>query len=188
MKKHQGMTLIESIVAMVLIAVAMVTLTSLLFPNVKNSAAPHYQTRAIALGQGFMSQILARGFDHNSNFDGGSTRCGEDGVLCTAADGLGAEEAQVVDYNDVDDYIGCWYTTNTQSQCPTGSVQKSLADVFGSTINTEYPNFRVDVRVFYDGNMDGSDDGAVSTLKRIEMAIHAGQYGPYPLVAYKGNY
>ncbi len=50
MKKQQGMTLIESIVAMVLIAVAMVTLTSLLFPNVKNSAAPHYQTRAIALG------------------------------------------------------------------------------------------------------------------------------------------
>lgn len=122
MKKHQGMTLIESIVAMVLIAVAMVTLTSLLFPNVKNSAAPHYQMRAIALGQGFMSQILARGFDHNSNFDGGSTRCGEDGVLCTAANGLGAEESQVIDYNDVDDYIGCWYTTNTQSQCPAGSV------------------------------------------------------------------
>lgn len=188
MKKHLGMTLIESIVTMVLIAVAMVTLTSLLFPNVKNSAAPHYQMRAIVLEQGFMSQILARGFDHNSNFDGGDSRCGENGSSCTAAGSLGAEELHVGDYNDVDDYIGCWYTTNTQSHCPTGLVQKSLADVFGSTINTEYPNFRVDVRVFYDGNMDGSDDGVVSTLKRIEMAIHAGQYGPYPLVAYKGNY
>ncbi|HAS6198879.1 TPA: prepilin-type N-terminal cleavage/methylation domain-containing protein [Vibrio vulnificus] len=188
MKKHQGMTLIESIVAMVLIAVAMVTLTSLLFPNVKNSAAPHYQTRAIALGQGFMSQILARGFDHHSNFDGGGFRCGEQGSSCTAAGSLGAEELHVADYNDVDDYIGCWYTANTQSQCPAGTIQKSLADVFGSTMDSEYPNFRVEVNVFYDEGMDGGDDGDIGVLKRIEMQIYAGQHGPYPLVAYKGNY
>lgn len=188
MNKQNGMTLMESIVAMVLIAVAMVTLSSLLFPNVKNSAAPHYQARAIALGQGFMSQVLSRGFDDKSNFDGGGARCGENNLSCTAASSLGAEELHVADYNDVDDYIGCWYTTNTQSLCPSGSIAKPLEDVFGGSINSEYPNFRVEVTVFYDADMDGNDDGAISTLKRIDMQIYAGEYGPYPLVAYKGNY
>ncbi|MBE4608073.1 type IV pilus modification PilV family protein [Vibrio navarrensis] len=188
MKKHQGMTLIESIVAMVLIAVAMVTLTSLLYPNVTNSAAPHYQARAIALGQSFMSQILARGFDEHSDFDGGKVRCGESGVLCTTAENLGAEESQINDYNDVDDFIGCWYTTSTQVHCQVGLTQKPLANVLGDATLSQYPNFRIEVSVFYDGNMDGINDGAVAGLKRIEMAIYAGQYGPYPLVVYKGNY
>ncbi|EDM56329.1 msha pilin protein mshd [Vibrio parahaemolyticus AQ3810] len=30
-----------------------------------------------------MSQILARGFDENSDFDGGLLRCGENSTSCT---------------------------------------------------------------------------------------------------------
>ncbi len=77
MSRQQGFTLIESIVAMVIIAIAMVTLISFLYPQIERSATPHYQTRAAHLGQSLLSQILARGFDHNSDFDGGKKRCGK---------------------------------------------------------------------------------------------------------------
>lgn len=192
--KQRGMTLIESVIAIVLLAIAMVSLTSFLFPNIKDSASPHYQTRAIALGQGFMSQILARNFDHNSDPDGGLIRCGEGAEnsiqdSCTEYDSLGAEESDVESYNDVDDYIACWYTSQaTKDACPANKDQRSLVDVFGDSIDTDFLNFRVEVNVFYDADMDGTDDEEISELKRIEMTIFAGQYGRYPLVAYRGNY
>ncbi|MEZ8796387.1 MSHA biogenesis protein MshD [Vibrio cyclitrophicus] len=190
--KQRGMTLIESVIAIVLLAIAMVSLTSFLFPNIKDSASPHYQTRAIALGQGFMSQILARNFDHNSDPDGGLIRCGEgaeNSVQEFCTESLGAEESDVESYNDVDDYIACWYTSQaTKDACPSGKVQRSLVDVFGDSVDTDFPNFRVEVNVFYDSDMDGTDDEEISELKRIEMTIYAGQYGRYPFVAYRGNY
>ena len=191
--KQRGMTLIESVIAIVLLAIAMVSLTSFLFPNIKDSAAPHYQTRAIALGQGFMSQILARNFDHNSDPDGGLIRCGEgaeNSVQESCTELLGAEESNVESYNDVDDYIACWYTSQaTKDACdPEIKDQRSLADVFGDGVDTDFPNFRVEVNVFYDSDMDGTDDEEISELKRIEMTIYVGQYGRYPLVAYRGNY
>lgn len=77
MNKSSGMTLIEMIIAIVLMGIAMVAFTSFLVPQIRDSAIPHYQTRAAALGQGFMSQILSRGFDQWSDFDGGTVRCGE---------------------------------------------------------------------------------------------------------------
>lgn len=54
MKKSSGMTLIEMIIAIVLMGIAMVAFTSFLVPQIRDSAIPHYQTRAAALGQGFM--------------------------------------------------------------------------------------------------------------------------------------
>lgn len=191
LKSHQrGMTLIESIIAIVILGIAMVSLTSLLFPNIRDSATPHYQTRAIALGQSFMSQILARNFDHNSDYDGGVRRCdgfGSEGLTCTTTLGSDTGETNAGNFNDVDDYIGCWYTDNTQADC-ISSTTHPLADVFGSSVNSDYPNFRVEVDVFYDANMDGNNDGGIGALKRIEISVTAGQYGSYPLVAYKGNY
>ncbi|MDF5139074.1 type II secretion system protein, partial [Vibrio parahaemolyticus] len=77
MKKSSGMTLIEMIIAIVLMGIAMVAFTSFLVPQIRDSAIPHHQTRASALAQSFMSQILARGFDENSDLAGGETRCGE---------------------------------------------------------------------------------------------------------------
>lgn len=190
LKKHQrGMTLIESIIAIVILGIAMVSLTSLLFPNIRDSAAPHYQTRAIALGQSFMSQILARGFDENSDLDGGIVRCGENGTTCSTE--LKAEELNVDNFNDVDDYIGCWYTQSSKSYCNDhydAKKVRALSDVLGANIEEDYPNFRVEVDVFYDANMDGNNDGGIGVLKRIEISVTAGQYGSYPLVAYKGNY
>ncbi len=193
-----GMTLIESVLVIVLIGTAMLTLTSLLFPNITHSAAPHYQSRAIALGQSFMSQILSRGFDENSDFEGSFVRCGESGIQCTSVANLGITAAekssgqlQATHFNDVDDFIGCWYTATTQADCSTwgANQQWSLQDVLGQGIKEDFANFRVEVRVYYDDDLDGQDTLEVgTTMKRVEMTIIAGGYGQYQLHAYKGNY
>ncbi len=191
MKKLKGMTLIEMIIAIVLMGIAMVAFTSFLIPQVRDSANPHYQNRAAALAQGFMSQILTRGFDEKSNFDGGLVRCGEGEVgseqeFCTASDDLGAEETQISNFNDVDDYIGCWYMPSTRASCDS-SIQYPLSNVLGISIQNDYQNFRVEVKVAY-VTESGGDSDVTTPYKRVIMEIFAGQTQPLTLSAIRGNY
>lgn len=191
MRKVRGMTLIEMIIAIVLMGIAMVAFTSFLVPQVRDSANPHYQTRASALAQSFMSQILARGFDEHSDFDGGLIRCGEGDAgtsqeTCTLSEGLGAEESTISSFNDVDDYIGCWYTQGTQASC-NSTPQYKLSKVLGSSIESDYKNFRVEVGVDYVSE-NGSVSNDIEDYKRVTMTIHAGQAQSFNLSAIKGNY
>ncbi len=111
-KTLRGMTLIEMIIAIVLMGIAMVMFSTALIPQIKDASTSHYQSRAIALGHSMMSQILARNFDHYYDDNGGMLRCGESGA--DACSLLGRDgEASPSAFNDVDDYIGCWYTENT---------------------------------------------------------------------------
>ncbi len=194
MKKVRGMTLIEMIIAIVLMGIAMVAFTSFLVPQVRDSAIPHYQTRASALAQSFMSQILARGFDDNSNFDGGLVRCGEGEDYtkqekCTALESLGAEESDISSFNDVDDYVGCWYTDGTESSCAEKYSGKhyELKNVLGNAMQSDYKNFRVEVDVNY-VEENGSASTDISDYKRVTMTIYAGQAQSFKLSAIKGNY
>ncbi|NOI52336.1 type II secretion system protein [Vibrio crassostreae] len=188
MIRSRGFTLIESIVVIIILGIAMVTISSFLAPQVASSADPHYQNRSVALGQSLMNQILARGFDHNSDFDGGLKRCGDanDEKGCTLPNDLGAGESTPATFNDVDDYIGCWYTDTTESAC-VSSPKYPLANILDENIKDSYANFRIEVSVFYDQNMDGTNDDTIGTMKRVELQIFGGN-NRYSLVAYKGNY
>ncbi len=192
MRKVRGMTLVEMIIAIVLMGIAMAAFTSFLIPQVRDSAIPHYQNRAAALAQGFMSQILARGFDDNSSFDGGLLRCGEgaagsDQYRCTSSNDLGAEEGDISSFNDVDDYIGCWYTQNTKDDCDPSKKQYQLSNVLGDRIEEDYRNFRVDVSVSY-VTEGGSVTNNITDYKRVTMTVHAGQAQPMTLITIRGNY
>ncbi|GAL10359.1 MSHA pilin protein MshD [Vibrio astriarenae] len=77
--KYRGFTLIESVIAIVILAIAMLTITTMLVPNVLRSAEPQYQVRAAALAETLFNQILSRSFDENSAHDGGLERCGGNG-------------------------------------------------------------------------------------------------------------
>jgi MSHA pilin protein MshD len=194
-QKQQGFTLIESVIAIIILGIAMITLTSFLFPQIAQSARPHYEVRASALASSFMTEILARGFDENSDFDGGWVRCGESGAsTCTAEVDFGPEGSEVDGtdvnpelFNDVDDYIGCWYTNaSSQAQCITDAVGE-LSDIFGDDISSSYPNFRVEVDVIYDNDPNLSHTSN-STMKRILVSVTAGQYTTLNLQMYRGNY
>ncbi|EKO3469275.1 prepilin-type N-terminal cleavage/methylation domain-containing protein [Vibrio fluvialis] len=188
MTRGRGFTLIESIVAMVLIGLGMLMLTSFLYPQIERSATPHYQTRAAELGQSLMSQILARGFDHYSDFDGGAQRCGELGSTCTTSDKLGAEtgETSPAQFNDVDDYSGCWYG-GSAADCGSITPTYPLSNILGANVATDYHHFTVLIRITYVN--DAFQSVAVITpMKRVELVIDTGRYGRYTFVAYRGNY
>ncbi|GEM80953.1 type II secretion system protein [Vibrio superstes] len=196
-KKQTGFTLIESIIAIVILGIALITLTSFLFPQIAQSAKPFYEVRASALANSLMTEILSRNFDENSDHNGGFYRCGEDEYLdtdgnsisCTSTGNFGPDNGEPPElFNDVDDYIGCWYTT-TQSEDYCGNVSKSgnLNDIFGNDISSDYLGFAAIVDVVYDND---SRLGAADTdlFKKITVTIVASQYGDFKFVAHRGNY
>lgn len=187
------------IIAIVLMGIAMVAFTSFLVPQIRDSAIPHYQTRAAALGQGFMSQILSRGFDQWSDFDGGTVRCGEPKDsphpdnplnLCSSTLGVdtdyGEDASNPSSFNDVDDYIGCWSTSTTASQCD-GIPRGNISDVLGADSTEQYKNFRLEVSVAYDDLTDKAPD-EITEYKKVTLRIFAGNTQPLTLTAIKGNY
>jgi MSHA pilin protein MshD len=148
--RHQGFTLIELIVGIVIFAVAMVSVVSFLQPQVKQGIDPIWQVRATSLGQSLSSEILAKSFDHNANLVGGIQRCNES-VACTNSGNLGPESGENRStYNDVDDYNGL--------DLSGANILNSLGQ--GNTINgvSIYAGFRAQVSVFYDQNSDGIND------------------------------
>lgn len=190
--KTLGFTLIESIIAMVIMGFAMVTLVSFLYPQIERSAAPHYQSRAANLGQSLMSQILSRGFDHNSDFDGGKYRCGEpDGTgltkLCSTTLGRDGETSPA-QFNDVDDYVGCWYTDRIADCGGTGyPLTTILTDDPAVDLSKQYAHFTVTISAQYvDSNFSVSS--SVTTMKRIDVSIDVGRYGEFDFTGFRGNY
>ncbi|PMO33523.1 type IV pilus modification PilV family protein [Vibrio breoganii] len=198
-KKSAGFTLIESIIAIVILGIALITLTSFLFPQIAQSAKPFYEVRASALANSLMTEILSRNFDENSDHNGGFYRCGEEGYLddndvaisCTSEGDFGPDGEITLEppelFNDVDDYVGCWYTTpQSQSACRLDEAG-SLTDIFGNDIADDYLGFRAEVEVVYDSDSRlGVTDKAL--FKRVTVTITASQYGDFKFSGYRGNY
>lgn len=181
-KEQSGMTLIEMIIAIILLGIAMTIFSSALIPPIKEASSSHYQSRSVALGQSMMSQILSRNFDHNSDINGGWLRCGEDGAPNCSDLKADAGESTPSTFNDVDDYIGCWFTSETKADCPAGVPQYALQDVIGSSANDTYKNFRVRVKVDFKRPED------VDKIKHVELQVFAGNAQTFSLFAYRGNY
>ncbi|CAH1218167.1 MSHA pilin protein MshD [Vibrio harveyi] len=181
-KTLRGMTLIEMIIAIVLMGVAMVMFSTALIPQIKDASTSHYQSRATALGHSMMSQILARNFDDYYDGNGGMLRCGETGADACSKLGRDGETSPSA-FNDVDDYIGCWYTTNTKNDCPVDSNKYQLSDVVGNIVNNSYTNFRVEVAVKIT-----EQSGTTPKMKQIQLDIFAGSSLEISLVSYRGNY
>ncbi|PMO57249.1 MSHA biogenesis protein MshD [Vibrio breoganii] len=195
-KKSAGFTLIESIIAIVILGIALITLTSFLFPQIAQSAKPFYEVRASALANSLMTEILSRNFDENSDHNGGFYRCGEDDyfdaqgdvISCTLADDFGPDGDEPPElFNDVDDYVGCWYTTpQSQTACRLTEAG-SLTDIFGNDIANDYLGFRAEVEVVYDNDSRlGVTDNDL--FKRVTVTITASQFGNFKFSAYRGNY
>lgn len=188
--KNSGFTLIETVISIVIIAIAMISMTSFLFPQIQDSARPHYEVRATALANSLMTEIIARGYDHNSDPDGGMVRCGEEGTSCTST--FGPDDSSEIDsvsgtrypanFNDVDDYLGCWYTNEASKADCIESQAGNLTDILGADISTKYPNFAANIKV------EGASVGGANQFKKISVTITAGRYGDYTFSAFRGNY
>ncbi|ANS84398.1 hypothetical protein VSVS12_00601 [Vibrio scophthalmi] len=185
MKMSRGFTLIESIIVMVIMALVMVTMTSFLLPQVSQSADPHYQSRAKALGQSLMTQILARNFDQNSLELGGAVRCSSSdsgSKICSGLTGstlaLGKDAGEIpATFNDVDDFIGCWSAD--------ASCGNDLYQLISPGANSAYHNFQITIHVVYPLN---SSSEMIKETKKITLVVEAGTQAPIEFIAYRGNY
>ncbi|HCH01523.1 MAG TPA: prepilin-type cleavage/methylation domain-containing protein [Vibrio sp.] len=199
-KAQRGFTLIESIVAMVVMGIAMTILFSIFFPRVEDSGRPQYIVRASALGQSVMNTILARSFDQNSDPSGGVIRCDDttvnsdldtDPPKCSTQLELGPDEGESVanDFNDVDDYgveadgtAGrCWSQPESGNCAP-------LSDLINDS--TKYANFKVEVSVV-DANtpeLTANQPSGTHIMKKITVTVSSQRYESFKIVAYRGNY
>ena len=169
----KGFTLIELIVGIVVLSISFSLLISLILPLSEKSAEQLHQVRASELGQSMMNEILARAFDENSDRAGGLVRCGEDGVVCTSKDNLGADAGEIERslYNDVDDYIDFDFS----------NAKNALGE------SDLYPGFNVTVAVVY-SDFSSNDSNAIELAKRITITVTTPQDFDFVFSFYKANF
>ncbi|RXJ71943.1 MSHA biogenesis protein MshD [Veronia nyctiphanis] len=182
----RGFTLIETIIGMVVFSVAIILISTALLPFIGGkSTNPYFEARAAALGQSVMNSILARQYDQNSDPNGSRWRCGENAVAvkekfgyslkdpipaCSATLGPDAGETTPAQFNDVDDFIGCW--GEDAAQCDGLTVKGGIDTLVG----TDYPGFTVSI------NVANSQLESVST-KRITLSVFHPQSGKWAFTA-----
>lgn len=147
--RQRGITLIEMIATIVILAIALAGITAALSGGIGRSADVLVEMRAVALAQSYLDEILGKRFDEASN-PRGIPPCRTD---CTGEASFGPDggESDRGDFDDVDDYHGLdegWQTAT------------DLRDAEGNP-RTGYDSFRVQVSVRY---LDTSPAGEEESL------------------------
>lgn len=134
--RQTGMTLIEMVVTIVILAVALIALSSILSAGIGRSADTTLELRSATLAQSYLDEILGKRFDEHSA-PRGIPPCRSN---CTLAGSFGPDAGETrAQFDDVDDYAGL----------DEGEGQLTpLQDAEGNT-RTGYDNFRVRVSVRY---------------------------------------
>jgi MSHA pilin protein MshD len=165
-KHHQGATLIELVMIIVIISVAIAGVMGAFSLIAGRSADPLNQTRAVALSQLYMDEILAKQFADKSPLGGGA-------VSAAKADcpNVGVDGESRSTLNDVDDYDGL------DNDPPQNSEEESL---------NGYSSFRVSVSV----QCAGSEVGFAQNhqAKRVDITITDPADNNYLFSAYRGNF
>ncbi|MCG9730291.1 type II secretion system GspH family protein [Shewanella sp. Isolate13] len=147
---QRAFTLVELVVGMVVISIAFVLLSTMLFPQAERAADTLHRVRSAELAHSILNEIWGKRYDQNTNSNGGVPACGAPakpafglpaGLPCTAPANLGPDTVAGVtearnDYNDVDDYSGLNINSNMLNSSET------YAD--------RYINYGLEVLVAYD--------------------------------------
>lgn len=135
--RQQGVTLIELVAVIVIMAISLAGVTAAISSAISRSSDVMLETRAVALAQSYLDEILSRRFDENSA-PRGIPPCRAN---CTVAGSFGPDAGETVraDFDDVDDYHNL--DEGYQQTDP-------LQDAEGNE-RLDYENFRVRVSVRY---------------------------------------
>jgi len=130
----KGFTLIELVIGMMVIAIGIVMLTSMLYPQADRAAATLQRVKSAELAHSVMNEIWGKRYDQQTNANGGVPACNSPtGVACSATMVNDGESRDA--FNDVDDYHGL-----SESSIMLDSSQ-TYADA--------YPGFTLSVTVNY---------------------------------------
>ena len=146
---QKGLTLIEMVLTIVILAISLIIITSMLSSGVGRSSDTTLEIRSAALAQSYLDEILSKRFDEMSH-PRGIPPCRSN---CTILANFGPDsgEDDRSDYDDVDDYNGL-----DQGQGQTDPLQDSTG-----AERAGYENFRVRVTVRY---MDIAASGTEENL------------------------
>lgn len=163
MRSHQGVTLIELIITIVILGITLASIMSILSSGFSRSADPLWQSKAVELMQAYMDEIIAMRFDGTTPLGGGAIA----GPCTISSDG----QARTA-FDDVDDYNGL-------------DEQPPML-ISGVTLNQYYSDYRVQINVACAGTEVGlpSNDFA----KRITITVTGPSSDQLQLAAYKGNF
>ncbi|MDF1622884.1 MAG: type II secretion system protein [Pseudohongiella nitratireducens] len=185
--RQKGVTLIELVVVIVILAISLYGVTTSLSGALSRSSDVVPQTRALALAQSYLDEILSKRFDEHS-VPRGIPPCRTN---CTDAVDLGLDGGETTrdEFDDVDDYDGL----------DEGFEQATeLQDAEGNT-RTGYDEFRVRVSVRYldlagggvEENLatEPNDLTDVQDAKLITVTVsHASEPDGWKFSAYKANF
>lgn len=186
--RHQrGLTLIELVAVIVILAVALAGVTAAISSAISRSSDVLLETRAVALAQSYLDEILSKRFDENSA-PRGIPPCRSN---CTEEVDFGPDAGETgrADFDDVDDYHGL-----DEGLGQTGPLQ----DAEGNE-RTGYDNFRVRVSVRYleldagetEENLATEPDDLTEAedAKLITVTVsHASRSTGWSFSVYKANY
>nr|WP_227508309.1 type II secretion system protein [Marinobacter sp. P4B1] len=166
--RQQGATLVELVMTIVIIGVAIAGVVGAFSLITGRSADPLNQTRAVALAQLYMDEILARNYDESSKVGGGKVSSSQ--VDCEPAETSSQPRA---DYEDVNDYHAI---TNAIPEDGEGNPLPG------------YGNFRISITVACAGNDISEMPLANADAKRIDITITDPSNATYQFSAYRGNF
>lgn len=185
--KQKGVTLIELVIVIVILAIALYGVTTSLSGALSRSSDVIPQTRALALAQSYLDEILSKRFDEHS-VPRGIPPCRTN---CTDAVDLGLDGGETTrdEFDDVDDYDGL--DEGFEQATP-------LQDAEGNT-RSGYDEFRVRVSVRYlelggggaeeDLATEPNDLTDAQDAKLITVTVsHASEPDGWKFSAYKANF
>jgi len=159
-RKVRAFTLIEMIIAIVIIALAMVTVLKAFSLFAGRSSDAMIQTRTLDLAQLYLDEILAMRFDEETGNGGVPPYIG-----CRITD----DGENRVAYDDVDDY---------------NSITNEVPAFADLSLAGSYSGYRVTVRISCDDSVGVNAGGA----KRIELTIRGPDNTDSRFSVYRGNY
>ncbi|KXS51735.1 MAG: MSHA pilin protein MshD [Marinobacter sp. T13-3] len=168
--RQAGATLVELVMTIVIISIAIAGVVGAFALIAGRSADPLNQSRAVALSQLYMDEILAQKYADSSPVGGGEVSSVN--ADCGAAIGPEGSESRDT-YDDVDDY----------DELSGASPQNSEGDPL-----TGYSGFLVSVSVVCAGTDPDIDFSDSYQAKRIDITISDPSGNDYLFSAYRGNF
>ncbi len=185
---QSGLTLIELVVAIVVIAVAATAVMLLLATGYRSSADPQLRIKAVELGQSYMDEIFAKRWDENTPLGGGcvvptgTSACDPSNpqAVCPGSGSCGPDGTESrATFDDVDDYAGL-----QEGTC----YPANLRNASGNPRQGRYDGFCVEVAVTT--GVGGGELQKVPTddAKRVDVRVTGPRNFTTTFTAYRLNF
>ncbi|MEX0623026.1 prepilin-type N-terminal cleavage/methylation domain-containing protein [Saccharospirillum sp.] len=165
-KTQRGVTLVELIITIVIIAIAL-SGTIIAFSNVVGrSSDTLFQSRAIALAQAYLDEIMGQPFDRETPDGGAPPYAGTCRVI-------GGDEDDRDTFRSVDEYDG---------------LEFSPPELASGVISEGYEGYTVSISVSCVDTAAELGDGNIDQAKRIDVSISSPTSQTAVFSAYRSNF